>query len=118
MDAIAEECIRPSELADELSRVGVEQQFVRIEAMAVLRLIGAVCPERVDGARVSVGQVAVPYLVGAFGQCVAFEFLSACRLEQAQLYSLRVRGEDREVHAQAVPARTQGVWVARQQSVW
>ena len=38
IDAIAEQRIRPAQRPGELPRVGVEQQLVRIEAVALLRL--------------------------------------------------------------------------------
>ncbi|MET3823440.1 hypothetical protein ABID76_006166 [Burkholderia ambifaria] len=103
MHAIAEQRVGPAELADQLARVRVEQQLGRVEAMAVLRLVRAIRTKAVHGARMRVRQVAVPHLVGAFGQVEAREFLAAGRVEHAQLDALRMRGKHREVGAKAVP---------------
>jgi hypothetical protein len=42
MHAITEQRVGPAPLADQFFGVGVEEQFVRVEAMAVMRLVGAV----------------------------------------------------------------------------
>ncbi len=41
-DRIAVQRVTPPQLADQVLRIGVEQQLVRIEAMALLGLVGAV----------------------------------------------------------------------------
>ncbi len=48
--------------------VGVEQQFVRVEAMPGLGLIRAVNAVAVEGARSDIRQIAVKNLVGIFGK--------------------------------------------------
>ena len=67
-DRVAEQRGVPVELADELLRIGIEQQLVRVEAVPVRRLVGAVHAIAIDRARPRVRQVAVPDLVGVFGQ--------------------------------------------------
>src|SRR3546814_3854398 len=54
--------------AHELLGVRVDQKLVGIEAVAGVRLVWAVHPVAVDGARSCLGEVAVPDLVGVLGQ--------------------------------------------------
>src|SRR5689334_12006507 len=65
--------------------VWVKQQFVRVETMAVLRIVWAVNAIAVNRPRARVGEISVPDLVGIFGQFDASDFLAAVRLEQAEL---------------------------------
>src|SRR3954451_14871164 len=46
-DGVAETCVIPLELTDELSCIWIEQQFIWIEAVTVLGLIGTVNPQPV-----------------------------------------------------------------------
>jgi hypothetical protein len=48
--------------------IRIEQQLVGIEAVSGARLVGAMDANAVDRAGVHVRQIAVPDLVGAFGQ--------------------------------------------------
>jgi hypothetical protein len=85
-------------------RVGVEDELVRIEAVAALRGEGAVDPVAVQLARVDVRQVAVPDHVGLLGQRDRHRLgLGIERVEQAELDAGRVLREDGEVDADAVP---------------
>ena len=85
LDLVAEQRRVPLELADHLLGVGIEQQLVGIEAVAGRGLVGAVHAIAVDRARPRIGQVAVPDLVGVFGQCDALELALAAIVEQAEL---------------------------------
>ena len=69
--AIAEQRIGRAQLAGQAPRIGIEQQLVMVEAMAVLRLVGAIGAIAVDQAGARIGQIAVPDLVGAFRQLEA-----------------------------------------------
>src|SRR5215472_10486376 len=91
--------------------VGVEQQLVRIEAMAVARVVWAVHAVGIDRARPCLGQIAVPYLVGVLGKFDAFEFGAPRVVEQAELDLGGVGGEQREIDTKPVPCRT--AWVGR-----
>ena len=74
MEAVAEQRVRPFELAGERFRIRVEQQLVRIEAMAgagVVRAIGAIA---VDLSDLGVGKIAVPDFVGALRQRRSADF--------------------------------------------
>jgi len=102
-DGVAEQRFGPAQLAHQLFGIGVDQQLVRVETMAGVRLVGAVDAIAVDLPRVRVRQVAVPDLVGVLGQLDALDFGLALVVEQAQLDLCRVRREDGEVDAKAVP---------------
>jgi len=102
-ERIAEHGRIPRELADQLLGIGVDEQLVRIEPMAGGRLVGPMHPIGVDGAGPRIRQVAVPDLVGVFGQLDAFELALALDVEQAELDLVRVRGKQREIHARSVP---------------
>jgi hypothetical protein len=75
----------PLDRADETLCIGIEQQLVGIEPVAVCRLIGAMHPVGVDGSRLRVRQIAVPDLVGELRKFDAFEFGLPGLVKQAQL---------------------------------
>ena len=106
-DGVAEQRLGPFQLADQLFGVGVDQQFVGVEAMAVGRVVRAVHAVAVDQPRMGVGQVAVVDLVGVFRQFDAFEFHFAGVVENAQFDPGGVGGEQREIDPQAIPGRTE-----------
>ncbi len=66
-DRVAEEGMVPLQLTHMLLCVRVEEQLVRVEAMAGVRLVGAVDAIAVDEAGARVRQIAVEHLVGVFG---------------------------------------------------
>jgi hypothetical protein len=96
----------PAQRAGVGARVRIEQQLVRIEAVAAVRLVRAVDAIAVERAGPDVGQVAVPDLVGELGQRDPLELLLAAGVEEADLDLRRVRREEREVDALAVPRRS------------
>ncbi|MNS67555.1 hypothetical protein D3C72_1008100 [compost metagenome] len=106
-DGVAEQRFGPFQLAHQLFGVGVDQQFVGVEAMAVGRVVGAVDAIAVDQPRMGVGQVAVVDLVGVLGQFDAFEFHLAGVVEQAQFNLGGVGGKQSEVDSQSIPGGTQ-----------
>ena len=73
--------------------------------MALLGLVRTVHAIAVDEPRRGAFEVAVPDLVGVLGQRDALELALAGGVEQAQLDAGRVRREQREVDAVAVPSR-------------
>src|SRR4051812_39823614 len=99
----AVECVRPVHIACEPSRVGVEQQLVMIEPMALLRRVWSEGAIAIEQAGRRTGQIAVPDLVGVFRQRVARNLVAPGWLEQAKVNSLRMRREHREVDAEPVP---------------
>ena len=88
--------------------VGVEQQLVRIEAVAFLRLVGAVHAIAVDRAGPRVRQVAVPDLVGVFGQFDAVRVSRSPASSNRQSSTLvALRREQGEIDPQPVPVGAQ-----------
>jgi hypothetical protein len=65
-EAVAEQRIGPAHLASQLPGVGVQQKLVRVEPMAVARLVRAMGTVAVEQPRAGLRQVAVPDLIGAF----------------------------------------------------
>src|SRR5690606_6071174 len=105
-----------TQLADQLARVRIDEQLVRIEAMTLLGLVGPVNAIAVDRARAEPFDVAMPDLVGIFGQLDALELPLAVAVEQAQLDLGRMRREQREIDPFTVPAGTAGMRQAFAQS--
>ena len=105
--AIGEMRIAPYQPSGQPPGIGIEQQLVGVEAVAVLGLIGAVNAIAVELSGRNVVQIAVPDIFGALGQFDAFEFAAALAVEQAKLDLLRVGGEQRKIGAPAVPACTE-----------
>src|SRR4029079_1785453 len=105
-DAITEMRIAPRERADDRLRVRIEQQLLRIEAMALLRLIRTVHAIAVELAGPRFGQVAMPDLIGLLAQRDALQLAPPAIIEQAQLDAIRKLREQREVDPLAVPRRT------------
>ena len=69
-DLVAEQRRVPLQLADQLLGVGIEQELVRIEAVAGRGLVRAMHAISVDRAGARVRKVAVPDFVGVFGQAM------------------------------------------------
>ena len=85
-DGVAEARRVPFQLAEVPPRIGVEQQLVGVEAVPVLRLVGAVHAKAVDGARADALNVAMPDFIGVFGQGNALNLALARGIEQADLH--------------------------------
>ena len=102
--AIGEMRVAPDQPAGQPLGIGIEQQLVGVEAVAVLGLVGAVNAIAVELAGRYVVEIAVPDVFGALGQFDALEFAPALAVEQAQLDLLRIGGEQREVGPPSVPA--------------
>ena len=103
-------------MADHLPGIGIDQQLVGIEAMAGGGLVGPVHPIAVDRARPRIGQIAVPDFVGVLRQGDAFDLAPAALLEQAELDLAGVGREQREVDAEPVPYRAEGIGQAFRQA--
>jgi hypothetical protein len=106
---VAEQSGIPLQLADHLPGVGVDQELIGIEAVAGGRLVGTMDAVAVGRAWPRIGEVAVPDLVGIFGQIDALDLALAAGVEQAELDLGRVRREQGEVDAQAVPGGAERV---------
>ena len=104
VDFVAEERVVPLHSSADGSGVGVEQQLVRIAAMAPLGVVGAVDAVAVEGAGTDVGEVAVEDVEGPFGKIVAGRFDAIVRVvEEAQFDAGSDLGEEGEVDACAIP---------------
>jgi hypothetical protein len=93
--------------------VGVEEQLVGVVAVALSGVVGSVNPVAVELAEPPVGQVAVPFLVGALPHLDALDLSSARRVEEAELDLLGVLGEEDEVDPLPVPGRPEWVRLSR-----
>src|SRR4029077_2956193 len=102
--AITEMGIAPDQPAGEALGIGVEQQLVGVEAVAVLGVVRPVNAIAVELSGRNIVQGAVPDILGAFGQFDAFDFATPLIVEQAKLNFLRVGGEQSKISAPAVPA--------------
>lgn len=89
------------------SRVGVEQQLVRVEAVALIQLARAVYAIAIDRTGRDTRQVAVPDLIGVFGKLDTRGLALALLVEEADLHPGRVRREQGEIDALTVPRRTE-----------
>ncbi|MNM24079.1 hypothetical protein D3C81_345030 [compost metagenome] len=107
-DGVAEQRLGPFKASDQLLGVGIDQQLVGVETVAVRGLIGAIYPIAIDQARVRVRQVAMVDLVGVFGQFDALDLVFAAGVEQAQFDLGGVGREQGEVDAQAIPVGAEG----------
>jgi hypothetical protein len=80
-------------LAYDLSRVGIQQQLIRIEAMTLLRFIRSMHSVTVNGAGTDACDIAVPDFVRVLGQLDPLELPLAIAVEQTQLDFGGVRGK-------------------------
>src|SRR6266404_548883 len=112
-EAVAEDGVAPAKFPLECLGVGVDQQLVRIEPMAIGGIEGPVNPVAVKQARTGIRQIGVPDLVGVFRKHDARLLMAAGAIEQAQLDLLGMRRKDREVDAFTVPSGPKRVWATR-----
>ena len=113
---VAEQGRVPGQLTDHLPGVRIEQQLVRVEAMAGRRLVGAVDAIAVDGAGPGIGKIAVPNLVRVFRQHDSIDLVLATRIEQAEFDLGRIGREQREIDAEPIPGGAQRVGEALAQA--
>src|SRR5437660_2134625 len=110
--------IAPAHRADDAAGVRIEQQLVRIKAMALFGPVGAMRAVAVQEARSRFGQIAVPHHVGTFGERKALELAAAARVEDDEIDTGRVRRVQREIHAAAVPGRAERIRTTRPDNAW
>ena len=106
---VAEQRVVPPQCADIRLGVGIQQELVRVEAMAVARVIRSMYPVSVDGAGPRLRQITVPHFIGVLGQLNPFQLSAAGIVEQTKLDLGGIRREQREVDAQPIPSRAAGV---------
>src|SRR5262249_45409701 len=81
---VAEQGRVPSNMTDDLLRIGIEQQLVGIEAVSSSGLVRAVNAIAIECPWPRIGEVAVPDLVGVLRQAEAFDLPLAGAIEQAK----------------------------------
>ena len=91
---------RPGKPADHFTRVGIEQQAVRVEAVSLFRRMWPMYAIGVAHSRAGAGEVAMPHLIAAFAQG---QHAHPHAVKKAQLDCFGVRREKREVDSVAVP---------------
>ena len=92
-NAVTEVRVAPFQVAYDLLGVGIEQKFVRVEAMSLVWVVGAMDAVAVEKSGASLGQVAVPNLVGLLLDAHAMQFAAAGLIEQAEFDRFGVFGE-------------------------
>jgi len=102
-DMVAEVRVAPAHRAVQFAGIGVDQQLARIEPQPFRGPIRPVDAIAVELPRADFRQIAVPYLVGIFGQRDAFGLPPAAGVEQAEFDLRRTAGEQGEISAGAVP---------------
>src|SRR5271155_4991400 len=108
-DSVSEVRVTPTDSSLNLLAVGVEQKFVVIKSVPLLRSVGAKHAVPVQLAGTHLGQVAVPDHVCLLGKRNAEDFTFASNVEQAKFNFLRVLRVESEVHALTVPRGSQRI---------
>ena len=86
---------------------------MRIEAESVLGIVSPVHPVAVELAWDDIVEIAVPNVLGAFGQRNALDLASTLSIEQTKLDPSRVLGKKSEINAVAHPGRPERIRMAR-----
>jgi hypothetical protein len=100
---VTEMGIAPAHLADDILGVGLDEQFVAVEAVAARRVVGTIHPVAVEQAGARLGQVAVPDQIGLLAQLDTLHFAAPVGIEKTQFDAFGVFGKEGEVDAFAVP---------------
>ncbi len=117
-DAVGKDSVAPTNSALECFGVGVDQQLVRIEPMAIGGIVGPVNAVAVKQARTGIRQIGVPDFVSIFRKHDPRLLMAAGAIEQAQLDLLGMGRKDREVDALTVPSGPKRVWATRPHLPW
>src|SRR5512146_3114907 len=99
----------PFERPVECASIGINQQFVRVEAMPIQRIVRPMHTIAVELSWLGLRQITVPHLLGVFWQREARKFFRAATVEKAELDFFRMRGKQCEIHAATIEGRAQ--WV-------
>ena len=111
-DSVAEHGWIPGQLAGVGACVRIEKKLVRIEAVARLGLEGPVDPEAVERAGPDARDVAVKDFVGVFRQFEPVDFASVRSIEDADIDTRRMGGEDRKIGSIGVGRRAERIGLA------
>src|SRR4029079_10919081 len=79
------------------------------------RWLGSVCrvaPVAGHRARRLVRKVSMPHLVGVFGERNALDLALTPRVEETEVDTRRIRGEQREIDAETIPCRAERIRTA------
>ena len=106
-DPIAHERVGPFQLPSDLAGIGIDEQFVGIEAMPTLRVIGAVNAQAIARAGSQPLDMTMPDVAVAFRQGKPRQFASAIVREQADVDSFSMGRKHREVDSGAIEGRPQ-----------
>ena len=110
--------LRPPDVgADDLARPRVQQQLVRVEAVALLGCIGTMRTQAVDQARPGAREEAVEDAVVRAVQGQPLQFGVAIGAEQAEFDARGVFAEDDDVHAAVARHGTEGLVAAFVQGI-
>ena len=103
-DLVSVHGVVPPDRPADRPRVRIEEHLVRVEPMTLARLVRPVDAVAVEAAGPHVGEVGVPQEVGPVGERDALGLHGVVRpVVEAEVDARRVLGEEREVHALAVP---------------
>ena len=94
---IAEMGLVPVDITHQFAGIGINKQFMRVEAMTVFRVIGAVDAIAVKRTGLQIRHIAVPDFVGIFRKLQPGDFRFPGGVKQTELHPLSVSGEQREV---------------------
>src|SRR5947209_9668016 len=103
--AITVDGIMPTDTSGKPPRVGVDEELAGIESMTMRGLVSPVHAISVQLPRPQPVHIAVPDFVRTLRQPIFFDLPPAGGIEKAEINGRRVSGEQREVHALAVPGR-------------
>ena len=107
-ERVAERGVVPLNRARNRFRIRVNQQFRRIEAMPLFRLIRAVNAIAVAQPRSRLREIDMPDVIRAFRDGNSGDFLRAVAIiEQAEFHAARMFGKEGEIHAPAIPCRAE-----------
>jgi hypothetical protein len=107
--AIGKMGVTPDKPSGQRLGVRVDQELVRVETEAALRLVGAIYAIAITLHRHHVAHIAVPDVFGALRQRDTFQLAPALVIEQAELDLGGLRREQREIGAAAIPGGPQRI---------
>src|SRR5271166_1191655 len=114
IELVGEQRIIPLQVAPDRLRVRVEQEFLGVEPVSLLRLERAMHPVTVELAGNDVGKVVVPNLCSLLEERDGRRFLRIVGpIEQAELDLRRILREETEIDTGSVPSGSQGIWSSR-----
>ena len=99
--------VRPTRVPGQLPGVGVDQQLVRVEAVAFMRGEGTVRAQTVKLAGHQAGNAAMPDAPGAFRQRHARNLALPVRAKKADVDLRRMVGKDGEIYPVSIKGRAQ-----------